>query len=625
MRSESTGRTCRLPTRLLIAAGLALLLAACGKSTTLKPGYPILTMSATNSGGKFASYTVAIDSITLTEKSGQVVSLMPVSQVIDLVKISDLSELVQAYSVPYGTYTSASILLDYSAASVSVNLNGKAVAAAVSATGNTAIGQVSVVVTFDPAKPLVVSLQQATPVHVNFDLAAFNSINTSSAIPAVSVQPYVALSAAVIDPTPLRARGSFVAAQNNYFIMNLRPFYNFSASLGAVVVYPTADAYYNVNGTVYTGAAGLTAMASQAQQTVVVAYGTLTGVAGPDSGTQTNPTFSAKEIYVGTSQENGLSYVAGMTASRSGNTLTVIGSTINCFNGTAQFYPKTVVTLDPKMPVALDGTNASGLTVQSISVGQYVYISGTAPTGISACYTDASGNSTFDATGGTARLLHTRLWGSLVSSSASSATFDLLSLGIFPPSSFNFAGTGATPADPTAYLVNTGTLDTSGIGVGTLAAIDGATTAFGAAPPDFNATAVTPGSAIEQTLVVDWPAGETHPFLSASSNGYVIDLSKTTIGSVSDIYTGPAAMSLKALPASPLITTTGANQNGLQLSVGSTTQTTGISVFATPGPYYTGVAAALNGTNKIYHFVAAGHYNGVSNTFVADRISMGFF
>jgi hypothetical protein len=263
------------------------------------------------------------------------------------------------------------------------------------------------------------------------------------------------------------------------------------------------------------------------------------------------------------------------------------------------------------------------LSAQSISVGQYVYISGTVPLDSNGNFTyDSAGNLLFDATGGTARLLHTRLWGSLASSSAASATFDLLSLGVFAPSGYNFAGTGATPADPAAYLVNTGTLDLSGIGVGTLAAIDGAATAFGAAPPDFNATAVTAASSIAQTLVVDWPAGETHPFLSASSGGYVIDLSKTSIGSIYAIYSGPAAMSLKALPASPLVTTAGADQNGLQLSVGSPTLTTGMSVFATPPAYYTGVAAALNGTSKIYRFVAAGHYNSVSNTFVAERIAM---
>ncbi len=623
MRSEFTGRTCRLPLRLLIAAGLALLLAACGSSTTLQPGYPVLSMTATNSGGKFTSYNVSVISITLTEQNGTVVSFAPTVQQIDLVRLSDISELVSAYSVPYGTYKSAAIVLDYSAASVSVNVNGKPVAASLAGPGNAALGQVNIVVTFDPANPLVITLQKATPVRMNFDLQAFNSISTAAAIPAVTVQPYVTMNPTQVDSTPLRARGSFVTVQGDYFVMNLRPFYNFSNSLGAVLVYPTADAYYSVNGVVYTGAAGLAAMASVQQSTVIAAYGTLTGVAGPDSNTATNPTFSAKEIYVGTSQENGFSYVAGMVSARAGNKLTLTGATLNVFNGTSYVVPVTFVTLAATVPVFQDGMNVSGLSIQSISVGQYVYISGAATDSSGAISYDSAGNLLFDATAGSVRLLHTRLWGSLVSASPSSATFDLLSLGLYPPSTYNFAGTGSsTPADPAAYLVNTGMIDLSATAASTLMAIDGATTPFGAAPPDFNATALTPASAIEQTLVVQWPSGEAAPFSSASSSGYVLDLSKTTIGSIHDIFSGPAAMDLKSLPASPLITTTGASQSSLQLSIGSTALTSGISVFATPTAYYTGVHATLNGTQKLYALVAAGHYSSVSNTFVADRISM---
>ena len=183
------------------------------------------------------------------------------------------------------------------------------------------------------------------------------------------------------------------------------------------------------------------------------------------------------------------------------------------------------------------------------------------------------------------RLLHTRLWGGLTATSPTSATFDLLSLGIYAPNGYNFAGTGSsTPADPAAYLVNTGTLDLSGIAARHADGHRRRHHAFGAAPPDFNAIAVTAGSSIEQTLVVDWPSREVAPFSSASSSGYVVDLSKATIGSfVDDIYTGPVGMNLKSLPASPLITTTGADQTNLQLSIGSTSLTTGMSMFATPG------------------------------------------
>jgi hypothetical protein len=627
MRSKSTGRTSRLPFRLLVAAGLALLLAACGSSTTLHPGYPVVTVTGTNSGLKFASYVVSVDQITLTEQNGAIVSLLSVAQQVDLAKAASISELVSAYSVPYGTYVSASLLLDYTAASMSVNVNGAPVAASFAGVGNTALSTVSVVVTFDPAKPLVVTLNEATPVHFNFDLQAFNTI-ISGTIPAVIVEPYVTLSPAPLDQTPVRARGSFVVQQDGGFIMNLRPFYNFSALLGAVLVYPTADAYYNINGVIYRGPAGLAAMTNLPEATVTVAYGTVTGLSGPDSTTATNPTMSATEIYAGTSQENGLSYVAGMVSARSGDTLTLRGVTLNYYSGTQLFTAGAVVTIDSGLPVAMDGVVVSGLNSQSLSVGQAVYISGSVPLQSSGSLTyDTAGNLVFDATtsgGGTARLTHTRLWGDLVSATPTAGTFDLLSLGIYSPVGYNFAGTGSgAPANPAAYQVDTGTTALDSGAAGSLFAIDGDVTAFGTAPPDFTATSIVPGSQTEQTLAVVWPLGEVAPFSSASSAGYVVDLSKASIGTVDDIFTGPVGMDLKTLPASPLITTTGADQTALVLSVGSAaTATTGISVFATPGAYYTGVHAALNGTNKIHYLVAAGHYNSVTNTFVAERISM---
>lgn len=634
MRSEYNGGPRSLPIRRLLALALALLLTACGSSTRLHPSYAVLTMSATNSGFKFSSYVVSIDSVILTQANGQIAYLSSSPQVVDLARLSDLSELVSAYAVPFGTYVSATITLDFvpqanlATPMVSVNVNGKPVDAVYQTATGTTPTTTTVLVTFDPAKPLVLDLQHASPVHMDLDLQAFNSINTTPTVPVVMVLPYVVVTPSAVDATSLRARGSYVNVQSDgTFVMNLRPFYSLSAALGAVVVTPTADAYFNVNGVVYTGSAGLAAMAGLRESTVIAAYGTLTGLAGPDSITGTNPSFSAKEIYAGSSQENGLSYVSGMVSARSGLTLTLVGATLNYISGYTIPYPGAVVTISAEIPVTRDGANVSGLSAQSISVGQYVYISGTTnfDTTKGLPPVDASGRLVFDATptgGGSARLLHTRLWGTLSSAAPTNATFDLLTLGLFAPTAYNFAGTGATAADPAAYLVNSGTTDLSGTAQNTLMAIDGAPTPFGSAPPDFTATAVTAASAITQTLVVDWPSGEVAPFISASSGGYVVDLSKATVGSLADIFEGPAGMSLKALPASPLITTTGADQTSLQLSIGSSTLTKGVSVFSTPSAYYTAVAATINGTNKFRRLLAAGQYNSVSNTFVARRISM---
>jgi hypothetical protein len=201
-----------------------------------------------------------------------------------------------------------------------------------------------------------------------------------------------------------------------------------------------------------------------------------------------------------------------------------------------------------------------------------------------------------------------------------------MSLGNFAPAGFNFAGTGTTAANPSAYVVNTGSLDESATAAHTLLQVDGTVNPFGSAPPDFTATAITTGTATEQRLVVEWiNGGATAPFLSDSSAGLVVDLNNANLGTVHEIRTGPAALDLKTLssfPASPLITTVGADQTRLQLAIGAATLSTGVSVFNSIGGFAAALSSTFTGTKKIYRLVAVGQYNIGTNTFVASRISV---
>jgi hypothetical protein len=273
--------------------------------------------------------------------------------------------------------------------------------------------------------------------------------------------------------------------------------------------------------------------------------------------------------------------------------------------------------------VSEDGVAASGLTPLSVSVGQQLDVSGQSSF-------DTSGNfTTMDATAGQVRLASTRIWGTLNSATAGSASLDVLSLGNFAPAGFNFAGTGTTAgqnANPSAYAVNTGSLNESATAAATLLQVDGMVNAFGSAPPDFTATAITAGTATEQRLVVEWiNGGATAPFLSDSSAGLVVALNNANLGTIHEIRTGPAALDLKTLssfPASPLITTVGADQSRLQLAIGSASLSTGVSVFNSISGFAAALSATFNGTNKIYRLVAVGQYNVGTNTFVASRISV---
>ena len=604
--------------------GFTALLAGCGGgNSTFAPGTPVITLSGTS--GDFAAYRVGINSlnsITLTSTDGTIVSASPQmpAESVDLAALTDLAELLAVQAVPAGTYKSATFTLDYTSASIWVNVNGQAVAATAVSSSGGALATGTLTITFDPNHPLVITRGQSTRLAIDIDLAASNSINIATTPPKVTVRPFLVMTPAPADATLMRARGLFVTVPSGSsdYVMNVQPLTDLRSALGAVTVSTNAQTYFNINGVAYTGAAGLSAMASLQENTPTAAYGTLGDLSG------ITPGFHATAVYAGTSLESPLAnHIRGVVSARSGNTLTVRGATLLSpipFGGTAYaaaaYANNATVTIGSATVVSEDGVAAGGLTPAAISVGQQLDVSGQGTV-------DTAGNISLDATAGQVRLASTRIWGTLNSATTGSASLDILSLGNFAPAGFNFAGTGTTAANPSAYAVNTGALNESATAAGTLLQVDGIVNPFGSAPPDFAASAITAGTATEQQLVVEWiNGGATAPFISDSTAGLVVDLNNAALGTIHAIRTGPATLDLKTLPASPLITTVGADQSKLQLAIGSATLSTGVSVFNSISGFATAVSSTFNGTNKIYRLVASGQYNSGTNTFVASRISV---
>lgn len=596
--------------RVLTWAWTAALLGSCGGSSNSPPGTPVVTLGDT--GGDFVAYRIAIDSISLTNTNGTVVTPLLTAESMDLVSLTDLTELLEVPAVPSGTYKSAAITLDYTSAQVLLNVNGQAVAATVQGPAGSTLSSVVVPVTFDPGNPLVIANGKSNRMAIDIDLTASNSINTTPTTPVVTARPFLVVTPAPVDSSLIRARGLFVTAPagSSTFVMNVRPLNDLVSALGAVTVHTDAQTYFNINGIAYTGAAGLAVLATQFENTIIAAFGTLGDLSG------ITPGFNATSVYVGASLESPLAdNITGVVSKRVGDVLTVHGATYVSRVGVADALDNVAVTIGSNTIVSEDGVNASGLTAQAVSIGQRVSISGQA--GV-----DSSNNITLDATAGQVRLASTRVWGSLTSASPGSATLDVLSLGDFVPAAFDFAGTGTTghDANPAAYAVSTGTINETTTAPGTLLQVDGLVSPFGAAPPDFTAGAITAGSATEQRLVVEWVnGGATQPFSSQSAAGLEVNLSNADLGTIHEIRTGPASL---PLPPGLVITTVGADQSQLRLAIGNTTLTTGVSVFNSIGGFVTALNSTFNGTAKIYRLVAVGQYNSASNKFVASRISV---
>ena len=610
----------------VLLAAIAALLSSCGGDDIPPPGTPVLSFTATNT--KFAAYIVAIDSITLTGADGTYATPLVNVETVDLTRVADLSELVEAPAVPSDTYTSATITLDYTSANIWAQVDGASVYLFPTLPASSAgLLTATVTINFDPKNPLVITNGQSTRVNVNFDLDSFNTIDLVH--DTVSITPYATMTQTnTLDGAQLRARGLFVYTGAGFFVMNIRPFFDLVSALGAIYVNVNTNAYYIIDGVTYTGEAGLKAMSGLQINTPIAVYGKVTSLSG------ITPSMDANTVIVGTSLESqGLAdHIRGVVSARSGNTLTVIGGdylystggpngiceTIYPTIGQTYYLESAQVELGPQTLVSRDGYNTPQ-SLQSISVGQSIDVSGVS------VVCDTNAHVTLDATAGAVRLTNTRLWGVLNSASASNLSLDILTLGGFNNPAFNFTGTatGGGEVSKEEYPVNAGTLPVPSTAPGTLLAVDGVVNAFGTAPPAFTASAITLGSGTQQVLVLTYPNGVAHPFPTIRANELIPDLAEPGIGSEHYIYTGPEKLDLENLPANPVITTVGAPAGQeLALSFGNNTLTSGVQVFNNAAAFAPALENILNGTNLVENLVAVGQFSSVSNTFVATRISV---
>ena len=602
----------------LVAALAAL--AGCSTSTNVSNGTPVVTVNA-QAAWPYDTYVVGVSLYSLTRSDGYVAypAGYTAEEFADLSQRVDLTELLNAVGIPTGTYTSLVIGVDYSVPLV--YLQGSATAATVeNSAGTVDPGIIYVTVKLDPSHPLVVSFNQSTPLALDFNLAASNQINGSTN--TVVVRPFVEASTPSNDTEPVRARGLTVVTnpgQNN-FIEDLRPFEdNVYSTVGALTVNTTSSTYFNIDGTVLIGAAGLAQLNKVASNTPIEAYGTL-----GDMSTIT-PAFTATQVYAGTVVSNGeYEHVRGVVSAVSGDTLSVIGATYLYYEGYCQsnlcytYYPTATITLSSSTVVTQDNVDvtASSLSPQSISVGSQIDAIGVGST-------SSTNALTLDATSGLVRLQSTPVWGTLNSGTSGSAALKLVAMGntdfAVNSTNFNFAGTGSSSAnDATAasYDINTSAAttgaDQSATTAGTLLRADGFPAPIGTAPPDFNATDVIPGTSEAANLVVEWRGGSgtTAPFTSYDSSSLALNLANSD---VAQVVIGPQAYPISGTPAINI-------SSGTQFAIGNSTN--GVSMFSTSSAFVSDLGTTLNGSTTVFRVVALGSYDSATNTFTASRLDV---
>jgi hypothetical protein len=639
MRIFSAAANMRGPAPKLLAAplGLALLaLAACN-------GTAVVTVTATPSTDTFIAYRVGLDSVVLQTSDGKkALKVLPAGTTVDFVSLLNLSEVLGVPTAGKGTYTSAVITLDYSAAQIiydNGSLDGLQLSP-VNASGQ-AVGQISVTASLDPGNTLRIAAKQSAQLALNFNLAATNIVNAGAK--TVTITPMVAASALPIDTKQVLMRGPLVAVNSSslLFTTGVMPFGGTVGGLGEFTVTASDVTTYEINGFSSTGATGLAQIGALGTNSPIVVYGTLTssttttntavaGTTPATTGTATTTTspattltgttevsstistvsFTASQVLAGSSvQGSGVDRVSGVVSARSGNTLAIEDGTLIASDGSNSFIPGTsIIAVGPNTAVTILGQGAVTTdNPQQISVGTTVDAFGTA--------TLTSSGVTLDASVGRVRLDPTIAAGLVTVQGSGGLTVDLGLLGGRSVDVFDFAGTGAAP---TQFTVNTGTLDLVNSVTGAPVVVSGFPNSFGVASPDFTATSLLDPTTIPAELVVDWGAGTAAPFTTFDTSGITLDLLNASIGLRHQIQVGSQAINILGLASDQIAPATGSTT---LFSIGHASSGTTES-FNTYANFITQLQSELNGSVLATEITAVGQYTASTIAFSATSITL---
>lgn len=607
-------------TRLLAATATlaSALLAACGggsasNGSQLQNSTGPAVISMQDAAGDFQSYIVDVVSLKLTKADGASVETLPATARVDFAQLVDLSELISAGQIPAGDYVGATITLDYGNASITAEdaSGGSEALTALDASGNPLTGTLDLAVQLDNRHHLVITPGRTARLAFDFNLAASNTVDLTNA--TVTVTPMI--QASVVPPADfnMRLRGTLAStdAAAGTYTVNVRPFHLGAGSAGQVVVHTTDTTHYEIDGTSYTGAAGLTALAAEPAATITVAFGTLS---------TSDYSFTAKRVFAGSSVEsNTVDRVRGVVTARSGNTLTVRGATLDRRDGGFEFMRGEVtVSIADTTQVTEEGAPGA-FGIGDITVGQRIWATGTAT------IDNATDTASLDATAGRVRMEITSLWGVVTGTVGNPLTLDLRAIEGRSPSIFNFAGTGASPASDasaSAYLVGTGTLDLSALSAGAPARVFGFPVPFGTATSsDFNAQTLVSYNQVPTQLLLNWSGGgSATAFPGLMPNSMALDLDLTGAGNAHMLRTGPVRVNLLSLATPPrIVGDATASDTDYFIGHAHARRVENYQAFA---DFIMTLSGDLTGTRKVLGIAASGQYDAASNTFIANQVAV---
>jgi hypothetical protein len=560
-----------------------------------------LSISLTDAEGDFTHYTVDVTALKLYRANGAVVETLPNTTTLDFAQYVEVSEFLTTATVPNGFYTKAEITLDYSNADIQVeNAEGDSIAATAYDNDGNEIGVITLSTLINSSEGFVISPGKPASLAIDFDLEASNqvTINETGDAASITVNPVLIANTSIDEDKERRVRGLLdsVDVAEQSFVVDIRPFRVRKHSYGQLTVHVNDETLYEVDGVSYRNGDGLRALAALPQFSPLVALGVYDF---------TEHRYLATQVYAGSSVPwDDKDAVKGSVIARSGNTLTVLGATIELKDGHFLFNDEVSIEIDEDTKVNKQGSTEAA-SIDDISIGQRVMILG-----------QMTGDNTMDASndGDIVRMRYSDISGSVVS--VSPLQIDLQYINRRSVQRFDFSATGidaANDADPQAYEVDNGTLALSQLEELAPVRVRGFPTPFGTAPADFTAkTIIDVANTFAKIYVGYGREGSANAVAALDENGLLLDL-ETSTGRHSMKQSG-IVTDLTLLPSMPLIVPT--DGHGLySISEGHT-----LEVFRNWADFQAKLTDKLTQDRKVSLVTSKGQFDHIGNRIVSRSV-----
>ncbi|MGB5619248.1 MAG: DUF4382 domain-containing protein, partial [Desulfobacterales bacterium] len=459
-----------------------------------------LVVGLTDAESNFAAYDIDVVSLTLTKQNGAVVDTLPVMTRVDFAQYVEMTEFLTAATIPAGRYVKATIELDYTHANIQVQRpDGTAVRVDtdnIKDEFGSTITRLSTTVHLQGRNALTIAPGIPAHLTLDFDLSASNHVDLADTdSPVLIVKPTLMADVNAENPKIHRLRGPLkeINPADGTFSLIIRPFIHTISGgddrFGTLKVVTNASTFYDINGEMYQGEAGLAEMELQQVLTAVVVIGDL-NIATRQ--------FEASQVHAGSSVPGGtLDVITGNVIRRSGNQLTVRGATLIRASGSVVFNDEVNILLDQ---LERDTTVSRQLSTdlygrQDISVGQRIMVFG------------EMSDDEIQLNAAHVRMLLTTIKGNLVFAESGTVSVDLTAIDGRNIDLFDFTGTGAiSDADPAEYEVDVAGLNTDGLDTATPLKIRGFATPFGHAADvgDFEARTLIDVSKVKGLMIATW-------------------------------------------------------------------------------------------------------------------------